>query len=68
MGNLVIATLQMLPNMPDIFPKDIGHSSDLDLKKKKRYAGLSHKPDGLWNKVADDMLIIFAESGHPVFR
>ena len=36
--------------------------------EEKWYATLAHKPDGLWNKVAEEMLFIFAESGHPVFR
>ena len=29
--------------------------------EEKWYATLAHKPDGLWNKVADEMLIVFAE-------
>ena len=36
--------------------------------EEKWYATLAHKPDGLWTKVAEEMLIIFAESGHLVFR
>ena len=28
----------------------------------------THKPDGQWDRVAKDMLLNFAESGHPIFR
>ena len=48
---VVNAILQMLSKVPERFPKDIGHYSDLDLKK-----------NGMWNRVADEMLIIFADS------
>ena len=58
---------QVLLNMPKIFPDDIGHSSELDLKKNA-CATLPCKPDGLWDNVAEEMMIFFAESGLPVSR
>ena len=61
MNKFVNVLLQVLPNMPENFPKDIGHSSELDLEKN---CVLAHEPDGLWIKVTDEMLIKFAESGH----
>ena len=53
--------------MPENYSKDVGHSPDPDLKKKW-YATVVHKPDSLWNKVADEMMIKVAESGHPATR
>ena len=35
--------------------------------EEKWYAALAHEPDGLWNKVADEMLDIFADNVHPAF-
>ena len=49
------------------FPK--GHWSFLGPgSEEKWYATLAHKLDGSWNRVAEQMMIAFAESGHPVFR
>ena len=67
MKKVVNAIPQVLPKKPKSFPKDIGHSSDLD-QEEKWCATLAHKPDGSWNRVAEQMMIIFAISGHPVFR
>ena len=36
--------------------------------EKKWYGTCSDKPDGTWDKIAERMLLNFAESGHPVFR
>ena len=36
--------------------------------EEKWYATLAHQPDGLWNKVAQELWITVAESVHPVFR
>ena len=27
-----------------------------------------YKPNGKWDRVAEDMMLNFSESGHPVFR
>ena len=43
--------------------QDVGHSSDLD-QKKKWYSTYIDRPRGEW----DMMMITFSESGHPVFR
>ena len=45
-----------------------GRFSFLGPGDEKKWPGtLSHKPDGKWNVTAEEMMIIFAESGHPVF-
>ena len=36
--------------------------------EKKWYSGEENSPQGAWNHVADEMLLEFAESGHPTFR
>ena len=36
--------------------------------QKKWYSTHECKPQGEWNRVAEQMMIKFAESGHPVFR
>ena len=36
--------------------------------EKKWYATHEYKPQGEWDRVAEQMMINFAESGHPVFR
>ena len=41
----------------------LGHGS-----ADKWNATLAYKPDGLWEKVAEEMMIFFAESGRIVFR
>ena len=47
--------------------QDVGHSSDLDQKRSGILLLLTdHK--GEWDRVAELMMIRFAESGHPVFR
>ena len=49
------------------FPR--GHWSFLGLgSEKKWYGTCSDEPDGVWDKTAEDMMLNFAESGHPVFR
>ena len=40
-----------------------GHGSE-----KKRYSTHDSKPQGVWDRVAELMMIKFGESGHPVFR
>ena len=36
--------------------------------EKKWYSGEENSPQGAWDHFADDMLVEFAESGHPIFR
>ena len=44
-----------------------GHSWDLDQKRSS--TGLcSDKPDGNWDRTAEDMMLAFAEPAHPIFR
>ena len=47
--------------------QDVGHSSDLD-RKKKWYSTDNERPQGEWDRVAELMMIKFGESGHSVFR
>ena len=36
--------------------------------EKKWYSGEQNSPQGAWDYIADEMLLEFAESGHPIFR
>ena len=36
--------------------------------EKKWYSAEENSPQGAWNHIADEMLLEFAESGHPIFR
>ena len=36
--------------------------------EKKWYSGEENSPQGIWDQIADEMLLEFAESGHPIFR
>ena len=36
--------------------------------EKKWYGTHTYKPDGEWDRVAEDMMVNFSESGHPVFK
>ena len=36
--------------------------------EKKWYGTYSDKPDGDWDKTAEQMMLNFAESSHPIFR
>ena len=36
--------------------------------EKKWYSGEENSPQGAWDHIADEMLLEFAESGHPIFR
>ena len=36
--------------------------------EKKWYSGEENGPQGIWDHIADEMLLEFAESGHPIFR
>ena len=45
----------------------IDHSWDQD-HKKKWYGTCADKPDGVWDKIAKEMMIEFSEAAHPIFR
>ena len=47
--------------------QDNGHSSDL-VQRKKWYSNSEDSPQSEWDKVAENMMVTLAESGHPVFR
>ena len=36
--------------------------------EKKWYSGEEYSPQGAWDHIAEEMLLEFAESGHPTFR
>ena len=36
--------------------------------EKKWYSSEENSPQGAWDNIADEMLLDFAESGHPIFR
>ena len=36
--------------------------------EKKRYGTFSDKPDGSWDKIAEQMMVNFSESSHKIFR
>ena len=36
--------------------------------EKKWYSMEENGPQGIWDQIADEMLLEFAESGHPIFR
>ena len=46
-----------------------GHWSFLGPGSEKKWCGTHvSKPDGEWDKTAEDRMLNFAESGHPIFR
>ena len=46
-----------------------GHWSFLEPgSEKKWYGTCTDKPDGPWDRMADDMVMNFSESNHPIFR
>ena len=45
-----------------------GHWSFLGPGSNRKCCGThTYKPNGKWGRVAEDMMIIFSESGHPIF-
>ena len=66
MKNFVYRVPQVLLHTPQSFPKNIGDSSDLDLKTNGTLRSLTS--NGSWNRVAELMMINFRESRHPVQR
>ena len=53
--------------MQEDLEKDHGHSLVLVLRKKW-YSIKEDSPQGIWDKIAERMLLEFAESGCPIFR
>ena len=46
-----------------------GHWSFLGIRSEKKWYGTySGRPDGSWDKLADQMMMNFSESGHAIFR
>ena len=46
-----------------------GHWSFLGPGSEKKWHGThTYKPNGKWDRFAEDMMLNFSESGHPVFR
>ena len=46
-----------------------GHWSFLGPGSEKKWCGThTYKPNGKWDRVAEEMMLNFSESGHPVFR
>ena len=46
--------------------KEIGHL--LVPVSEKKWHSSKNSPQGAWDHIADEMLLEFAESGHPTFR
>ena len=67
MNRNVLLTPHLCLNLQKDFQQDVGHSSDLD-QKKKWYSIYNERPRGEWDRVAELMMITFRESGQPVFR
>ena len=67
--NVLLIPHPCLCSQPDVHQEN-GHSSDLHQRRngKKWYSTHEHKPQGEWDRVAEQMVIKFAESGHPVIR
>ena len=46
----------------------IGQWSFIGPGSEKKWYSSENSPQGVWDNIAEDMLLEFAESGHPVFR
>ena len=46
----------------------IGQWSFIGPGSEKRWYSSENSPQGAWDHIAEDMLLEFAESGHPIFR
>ena len=58
---------QMIANCARRFPR--GHWSFLELgSEKKQYGTYTGRPDGSWDKIAEQMMVNFSESSHTIFR
>ena len=67
MNKNVWQTLDSYLCMQENLVKDNGHSLVL-VPKKKWYSMTEDSPQGIWDKLAEKMLLEFAESGCPIFR
>ena len=64
--DLCVAHSKILADLRENSRTDIGPFWNLD---QRRNGGThTYKPNGKWDHVAEDMMINFGESGHPVFR
>ena len=46
----------------------IGQWSFIGPGSEKKWYPSENSPQGAWDHVAEEMLLLFAESGHPIFR
>ena len=46
----------------------LGNGHLLDQVLKKKWYSSENSPQGAWDNIAEQMLLEFAESGHPIFR
>ena len=46
----------------------IGERSFIGPGSEKKWSSEENSPQGIWDHIADEMLLEFAESGHPIFR
>ena len=46
----------------------VGQWSFIGPVSEKKWYSAENSPQGAWNHIADEMLLEFAESGHPTFR
>ena len=46
----------------------IGQWSFIGPGSKKKWYSTENSPQGAWDHVAEEMLLLFAKSGHPIFR
>ena len=46
----------------------IGQWSFIGAGSEKKWYPSENRPQGAWDHIAEDMLLEFAESGHPIFR
>ena len=67
MKKIVWRILLTLQHTPNGFHQDASHFGDLIVRKSGMEL-TSNKPNGEWNRVAEIMMINFAESGHPIFQ
>ena len=46
----------------------VGQWSFIGPGSEKKWYSAENSPQGAWDNIADEMLLEFAESGHPIFR
>ena len=59
------------PESPKYLQRNLGLDNGHSLvpgSEKKWYSAEENSPQGAWDHIADEMLLEFAESGHPIFR